>query len=171
MAVHPPGGWDNLGNATGWRDKLKGPKPMKDNRPLLTLLAITLAGFLVCSGFVAGCSFQGCEYKPEPPVVVVPEVVQPDQVVYVYEQRSGSVPSAIAAGLDKLNRAGIDASPFEDDSTDGGGDVPEQYAAALDAARLAGLPALVVLGKGDVLTIANGGTEAETIEQILRDHK
>jgi hypothetical protein len=121
-------------------------------------------------GMVLGVAGSKCDFTPEPkPPVVVVEPVKPDQVVFVYEQRDGSVPPAIAAALDKLNRAGIDASPFEDDSTDGDDDVPEQYKVALDAARLAGLPALVVLGKGNVLDIADGGKEVEAIEEILRD--
>jgi hypothetical protein len=128
---------------------------MKDNRPLLTLLAIALAGFLVCSGFVAGCSFQGCEYKPERPVVVVPEVVQPDQVVYVYEKDDHAPPNEVMVMLDRLNRAGIQATDVDDDVVDGDGEVPDQYKAAIDAARLAGLPAFVTLSQGKFLDYAD----------------
>jgi hypothetical protein len=148
-------------------------KAKPDNRPLLAASFVGLCLLLVGMGFGMGMAFQGCDFTPAPkPPVVVP-VVEPkvDRVVYVYEQRSGSVPPTVAAGLDKLNRAGIEATPFEDDSTDGDGDVPEQYVKPLDAARLAGLPALVVMGNGKVLDIADGGKEVEAIEEILRDHK
>lgn len=70
---------------------------MKDNRPLLTLAAITLAGFLVCSGFVAGCSFQGCEYKPEPPPVVVPEVVEGPRTVLMIRETDETEPNLAQA--------------------------------------------------------------------------
>jgi hypothetical protein len=140
---------------------------MKDSRHVLWACIACLA-----FGLVVGAVGSRCDFTPAPkPPVVVPEVVKPDRVVYVYEQRDGSIPPAVAAGLDKLNRAGIDASPFEDDSTDGDGDVPEQYVKPLDAARLAGLPALVVMGGGKVLDIADGGKEVEAIDEILRDHK
>jgi hypothetical protein len=89
-------------------------------------------------------------------------------VVYVYEKDQGSVPPPVLSALDKLNRQGITATSFEDDSTDGTGDVPDQYKAALPAAREAGLPSLVVSAGERVLRTVKGPT---TEEQVIESAK
>lgn len=91
---------------------------------------------------------------PKPPVVVTPDkppVVQPDpttkatRATYVYEQRRGSPPPPVLAALSRLNvPGGFVASAIDQDVISGKGQVPAQYAAALEAAKKAGLPCLVV---------------------------
>jgi hypothetical protein len=89
---------------------------------------------------------------PGPNPVVVP--VEATAAVYVYEQRQHPVPSAVSAGLNRLNREkGITATLFDVDTTDSGNDVPEQYVTPLDAANKAGLPALVVMNGSAVAKV------------------
>ena len=73
--------------------------------------------------------------------------------VYTFEKDQTSIPNDIADALDKLNRRTppIVATVDEIDTTDGKGDVPEQYKASRPAAKAAGLPALVTLSNGKVL--------------------
>ncbi len=117
-----------------------------------------------------------------PPGPVTPPVQPPDPtnppsnpntkataVVYVYEKDQSKVPPFVASALQKLNAAGsgIVATEFEDDATNGTGDVPRQYRVALAAARTKGLPCLVVTSGDTVLkTVKNPTTEAEVLEAI-----
>lgn len=88
--------------------------------------------------------------------------------VYVHEKDSGAVPSGVMAGLNRLNREkGIVATVFEEDTTDGDGDVPEQYREPLRAAREAGLPAFVVMGGGKVLRVVKAPTTADAIVEAV----
>lgn len=82
---------------------------------------------------------------------------------YVYEQRQHAVPAAVIAGLDQLNRRGITATMFDDDSRDGTGEVPDQYEVPLKAATDAGLPALVVTGGEQVIKVVKNPTTLEAI--------
>ena len=103
--------------------------------------------------------------KPTPPVVDPSR--KPTAVTYVYEKDAAPIPRPVQAALNKLHAAGggVVASLFEDDSTNGAGQVPRQYAAALKAAREAGLPCLVVLSGDDVLRIVKApATEAQVME-------
>lgn len=103
--------------------------------------------------------------KPDAPVPVVP-ATKVTSVTYVYEKDDGGVPSAVMAGLNRLNREkGIRATVAEDDITDGDGDVPDQYKTVFTAAKAAGLPALVVLsGETVVRTVKAPTTEAAVWE-------
>ncbi len=136
---------------------------MKDSRHVLWACLACLV-----LGLVVGAVGSRCDFTPGPevPVVVEPAKPKADRVVYVYEQRDGSIPSAIAAGLDKLNRQGIEATPFEDDSTDGDNDVPDQYRVPLKAATDAGLPVLVVLAGDEVLKVVKVQTAEQVTEAI-----
>jgi hypothetical protein len=89
---------------------------------------------------------------------------KPTAVTYVYEKDNGSAPPPILAALDKLNRQGIFATPFEDDTLDGDGDVPDQYKVPLEAAHKEGLPSLVVTAGDKVLRVVKSPT---TEEQVL----
>ena len=92
-------------------------------------------------------------------------VAKPTAATYIYEKDDTTVPPAIAAALDKLNTAGIRANIFEEDTTDGAGEVPDQYKLALPAAKAEGLPALVVEGGGRVLrTVKDPKTEEAVLE-------
>lgn len=120
-------------------------------------------------------------HGPQPPPVVVPTPPEPGptpveptdpnkvtRVTYVYEKDDGPVPSGVMAGLDTLNRRGILATTFEDDTTDGDGDVPLQYQAALKAAKEKGeKPALVVQAGATVKQVWHDvRTEADVLEAV-----
>jgi len=104
-----------------------------------------------------------------PPVVVVPPV-DPDTkvttVTYVYEKDETAIPSAVHAALNRLNRErGIVATVFEQNTFDGDDQVPDQYAAALAAAKEKGLPCAVALAGDKVVRTAKAPTtEAEVLE-------
>ena len=72
------------------------------------------------------------------------------------------------AALDKLNRERkIIANSFEQDTKDGQGEVPDQYKVPLQAAKAAGLPALVITAGATVLKVVkNPKTEAEVMEAL-----
>jgi hypothetical protein len=123
---------------------------------------------------------------PAPPVVVTPPVTDPTvppvveppapttkatAATYVYEKDSGGVPSAVMAGLNKVNRDSgykILAMVVEDDPDDGTGDIPEQNKVALKAARDSGLPALVVTAGDVVLRIVKGPTTQQQITEAVK---
>lgn len=97
---------------------------------------------------------------PEPP----PAPVKVLRVTYVWEKDKGGIPPGVRAALDKLNRQGIIATDFEEDTKNGNGEVPAQYKLALAEAQKFGLPALVVEGEGNKVKTAKVTTEAETLE-------
>lgn len=113
---------------------------------------------------------------PAPPVVVVPPDTpdppgpQATAATYVYEKDTTAIPAPVLSAIDKINRAQppdakkkIIASVFEQDTVDGSGETPEQYRAALAAAREAGLPALVVTAGDTVLRIVKNPRSEQDI--------
>jgi hypothetical protein len=88
--------------------------------------------------------------------------------VYVYEKDEGGVPPFVTTAINRLNRERqIVATLLEDDTTDGDGDVPEQYRSALAAARKAGLPAVVALAGQTVLRVTpKPGSESAVMEAV-----
>ena len=88
--------------------------------------------------------------------------------VYVYEKDDGGVPPFVTVAVNRLNRERkVVATLLEDDTTDGTGDVPDQYQAALDAARKAGLPAVVALAGRTVIRVTpRPGSEAAVMEAV-----
>lgn len=111
---------------------------------------------------------------PQPPPVVTPTTpaIPPTEkataAVYVYEKDDTPVPPAVLSALNRLNREKhVVGTLFEADTKDGTGEVPEQYKAALDAAKGAGLPALVVIaGKAVARVVKNPQTEADVIGAV-----
>lgn len=101
---------------------------------------------------------------PDPP----PTTDKVDAVTYVFEQQDGAPPRQVMDALDALNRLGIVATVFERDTTDGTGDIPSQYKAALTAAKAAGLPCLVATSNGKVVRTVQRPT---TKEQVLEAAK
>jgi hypothetical protein len=101
----------------------------------------------------------------------VPAVTAPaaaTAAVYVYEKDATAVPVGVTVGLNKLNRERkIVATLLEADSTDGAGDVPDQYRDALAAATASGLPALVVLSGSTVLSVTPAPTDADEIARAV----
>lgn len=106
--------------------------------------------------------------KPNP----TPGPIQPpnkvDRVTFVFEKSKHPIPLEVSNALNKLNtEKGILATVFEQDSKDGDGEVPDQYKIALEAARKAGLPCLVVQSGSSVLkTVAAPKTVADVMEAI-----
>jgi hypothetical protein len=88
--------------------------------------------------------------------------------VYVYEKDDGGVPPFVTVAVNRLNRERkVVATLLEADTTDGDGDVPERYRSALDAARKAGLPAVVALAGRTVLRVTpRPGSEAAVMEAV-----
>lgn len=120
---------------------------------------IIVAGLVLLFGLppVDGCAGRQA-------VVVGPATA----AVYVYEKDGGSPPPFVAVAVNRLNRERrIVATLLEADTTDGDDDVPDQYRAALEAARKAGLPAVVALAGQTVLRVtAKPATEAAVMEAV-----
>jgi len=102
--------------------------------------------------------FQSCAARRT--VVVGPATA----AVYVYEKDSGPIPAGVTVALDRLNRdRRIVATLLEDDTTDGSGAVPDH----LEAARKAGLPAVVALAGQTVLRVTpKPASEAAVMEAV-----
>ena len=110
---------------------------------------------------------------PDPPVTPdppdPPPLPQATAAVYVWEKDQAAVPAAVATALQRLNNdgSGIVASDFDQDTVTGTGTVPKQYAVALEAAKKAGIPCLVVLaGEQVVRVITKPTTEAQVLEAV-----
>ena len=88
--------------------------------------------------------------------------------VYVYEKDASAVPAFVTVAINRLNRERkVVATLLEADTTDGTGEVPDQYRLALDAARKAGLPAVVALAGPTVLRVTRApATEAAVMEAV-----
>lgn len=113
--------------------------------------------------------------------IVVPPVVKPSdptlpvspsrvtRVTYLYEKDQNPVPSPVLKGLIQLNgagSAGVFASYFEVDGTDGTGEVPDQYKVAVNAGKDS-LPCLVVESKdGTTKIVKNPKTEEDVIGAV-----
>lgn len=88
--------------------------------------------------------------------------------VYVYEKDATAVPPGVTVGLNRLNRERqILATLVEADATDGDGEVPDQYRAAVESAKARGLPALVVLSGSTVLAIVKAPTDADAVVRAV----
>lgn len=87
-----------------------------------------------------------------------------DAVTYVTRDRS-KVPAVVGAALDKLNRQQIVATVFVDGTTDGTGETPEQYKIPQAESDRLGMPALVVMGGGELIRTIVG--EPKTVEEVL----
>jgi hypothetical protein len=88
---------------------------------------------------------------------------------YVYEKDTTAIPAAVMAGLNRLNREKkIIATVFEQDTTDGTNEIPEQYKAAVAEAKKAGLPCLVVLAGANVLGVVKAPTTVEQVWEAVK---
>ena len=96
----------------------------------------------------------------------MPVVVHATSATYVYEKDATAVPSEVMSGLNRLNRERkIVATLFEQDSTDGDAQVPDQYKIPVAKAKEAGLRALVVLAGDSVLAVVKDPkTEKQVVE-------
>ena len=123
-------------------------------------------GFTAGAVLVLACA--GCTVQQVTDLLHVPAIVAPAQkataATYVYEKDQGSVPSGVQNGLDRLNReTAIVATALEDDAANGLGSVPKQYRVAVDEARKAGEPLLVVTAGDTVLARVSAPTTADEV--------
>lgn len=88
--------------------------------------------------------------------------------VYVYEKDDNAIPPYVTVAINRLNRERkIVATLLEDDTTNGDGEIPQQYRLALEAARKSGLPAVVALAGGQVLRVTQApASESELMESV-----
>ena len=96
-----------------------------------------------------------------------PLVSKPDMVAVVYES-SDNIPEPYVTGaLNKLTAEGLQSRIFDKDIVTGGGEIPSQVKEAITAANNNGLPALVVLGNGKVISVQDlPKTEQQIVEAI-----
>lgn len=106
--------------------------------------------------------------KPNPPPGPDPALPKVDRVTFVFEKSKHQIPLEVSNALNKLNTEnGILATVFEQDAKDGDGNTPDQYKIALEAARKAGLPCLVIQSGNTVIkTVASPKTVADVLEAI-----
>lgn len=106
--------------------------------------------------------------QPPPPVPVTPPgPTKGTAATYIYEKDNTAPPAAVQSGLHQLNKKGVLATLFEEDTKDGDGDVPDLYKVPLAAAQKAGLPSLVVTAGDTVLKVVpNPTTEQQVLEAI-----
>lgn len=125
----------------------------KQTNPFVTIGILLLAGWLILGDSGGGCTL---------PSFVAPAKV--DRVTYVHNKKD-VLPSGVMAALNELNAKGILATSFPDDTTDGNGEVPDQYKIALPAAKASGIPSLVVQAGDKVLrTVKAPTTKAQVLE-------
>lgn len=104
------------------------------------------------------------ENPPEPRTVT--------QVVYCFEKDQTPIYPGVAEALTELNKRGIKATEFERDTTDGDGQIPEQYKAARQAALDSGLPALVVeYSDGGLVVVDDPRNADEIIDAVIPKEK
>lgn len=139
---------------------------LASNSGWLKISASFLVGVVVCYVAMRGVRLPTIPdwLTPDTPVTVPEVPVKPTAVTYVWEKDNGGIPSGVLVALDKLNRQGIVATSFEQDTTDGTGETPEQYKLALSEAKKTGLPALVVMAGANVVRVVKVTTEAEVLE-------
>jgi hypothetical protein len=119
------------------------------------------------------CGIILAQWVPATPIGLpwLPSVVtlkKPTKATYVYEQRAGSVPSAVLSALNTLNRSGIVATPVDQHVLGGGDSIPAQYVVAMEEAKKAGIPCLVVEYSTGPPKVVKAPT---TAEQVLESAK
>ena len=157
------GDWRKAGGAA-W-DGVKRLYGFGNNNFILGLAVGLLAGV---TGVWGAGHLSSIRWPEDKPLVVQPQpTLKPTTATYVYEKDHGTPPSPVAAGLDKLNRQGILATAFEEDTKDGNGNTPSQYVIALTEATKAGLPALVVQAGDKVMRVVKApASEQQVLEAI-----
>lgn len=133
-------------------------------------LVVKLVDRYPVSSGSAAVDVSGLATPPDaPPVDTNPERI--DRATYIYEKDQNNIPRPVSFALQRLNNEYKDviATEMEEDSTDGDGQVPDQYRIALEAARKAGLPALVIQAKLKVIKVLKDPkSEAEVMDAVLK---
>ena len=135
--------------------------PATPGQPWMTVLLLLVLGVMFLNP--NGCQ-PGLPNQPSPSQKAT-------AATYIYEKDTTAVPSEVQAALGKLNVDRLEdsfiASVFEQDTTDGDGDIPDQYKVPLQAAKEAGLPALVVTSGTLVLKVVkNPQTEQDVLGAV-----
>lgn len=121
---------------------------------------------VVLLGVANGGALQGCDL-PSIPSIVAPSV-EVTAAPYIYEKDRGTPPAPVLAALNRLNRErGIKATAIDKHVTDGTGDTPEQYKAAVAAAKANGLPALVVMAGNEVVKVVSDPRTEEAVMEAV----
>tara|TARA_R100000315_G_C5213098_1_gene126855 strand:- start:751 stop:1122 length:372 start_codon:yes stop_codon:yes gene_type:complete len=97
----------------------------------------------------------------------LPTITTPDTVAVIYESSDTIPPPYVTGALGNLQADGLQTRIFDKDVVTGAGQVPEYLKNAIDEATKNGLPALVVLSKGNVIKVQDlPKTESEIIEAV-----
>ena len=95
----------------------------------------------------------------------LPTITSPDTVAVIYESSDTIPPPYVTGALGILQADGLQTRIFDKDVVTGTGQVPEYLKNAIEEATKNGLPALVVLSKGNVIKVQDlPKTESEIIE-------
>jgi len=112
------------------------------------------------------------QWVPATPIGTWPSIVtvakKPTKATYIYEQRAGSVPSAVLSALNTLNRSGIVATPVDQHVLGGGDSIPAQYVVAMEEAKKAGIPCLVVEYSTGPPKVVKAPTTAEQVLEAAK---
>jgi hypothetical protein len=93
---------------------------------------------------------------------------KPDMVAVVYES-SDNIPEPYVTGaLNALSSDGFQVRVFDKDVVTGGGEVPSQVREAISEAVRNGLPALVVLSNGSVVSVQDLPTSKSAILEAVK---
>ena len=88
-------------------------------------------------------------------------------VAVIYESSDTIPPPYVTGALGSLQADGLQTRIFDKDVVTGTGQVPEYLKNAINEATKNGLPALVVLSKGNVIKVQDlPKTESEIIEAV-----
>jgi hypothetical protein len=89
---------------------------------------------------------------------------------YVYEKdQTGGVPPGVQFALREINLVGkVSAAAIEADVVDSTGSTPSQYKIAVEAAKAAGLPALVVQAGQKVVKTVSAPLTAEQVQEAVK---
>ena len=97
----------------------------------------------------------------------LPTITTPDTGAVVYESSETIPPPYVTGALGSLQADGLQTRIFDKDVVTGTGQVPEYLRNAIREATKNGLPALVVLSKGNVIKVQDlPKTESEIIEAV-----
>ena len=97
----------------------------------------------------------------------LPTIATPDTVAVIYESSDTIPPPYVTGALGSLQADGLQTRIFDKDVVTGTGQVPEYLKNAIIEATNNGLPALVVLSKGNVIKVQDlPKTESDIIEAV-----
>lgn len=105
---------------------------------------------------------------PPAPIPPVDPTVRPNRATYIYESRQGAPPPPVLAALSKLNvPGGFVASAIDQHVLTGKGQIPVQYYSALEAAKKAGIPCLVIESASGVLRVVKSPQTAKDVTDAV----